>query len=161
MKILINFDKAVADGLADKVKTRLTFKVSLALDMACRHVLTCPRRATSIPTASVTTSGRSLSKTSTSSSTTRTRSTPTESRLSAVTQSVLAKSRAESQTLLARRIRQSCAGETASVKMCVKANQIRTKTVQKLRQKARLRDSHTSELHGLFNYGGHAQLVHA
>jgi hypothetical protein len=28
MKILINFDKAVADGLADKVKTRLTFKVS-------------------------------------------------------------------------------------------------------------------------------------
>jgi hypothetical protein len=29
MKILINFDKAVADGLAEKVKTRLTFKVSL------------------------------------------------------------------------------------------------------------------------------------
>jgi transcription initiation factor TFIIA small subunit len=29
MKILINFDKAVADGLADKVKTRLTFKVRL------------------------------------------------------------------------------------------------------------------------------------
>lgn len=28
MKILVNFDKAVAEGLADKVKTRLTFKVS-------------------------------------------------------------------------------------------------------------------------------------
>lgn len=28
MKILANFDKAVADVLADKVKARLTFKVS-------------------------------------------------------------------------------------------------------------------------------------
>jgi transcription initiation factor TFIIA small subunit len=27
MKILTNFDKAVADVLADKVKSRLTFKV--------------------------------------------------------------------------------------------------------------------------------------
>lgn len=31
MKILINFDKAVADVLADKVKSRLTFKVRRAL----------------------------------------------------------------------------------------------------------------------------------
>jgi transcription initiation factor TFIIA small subunit len=30
MKILLNFDKAVADVLSDKVKSRLTFKVSLA-----------------------------------------------------------------------------------------------------------------------------------
>ena len=30
MKILINFDKAVADVLSDKVKSRLTFKVGLA-----------------------------------------------------------------------------------------------------------------------------------
>ena len=29
MKILANFDKAVADVLADKVKARLTFKVGL------------------------------------------------------------------------------------------------------------------------------------
>jgi hypothetical protein len=57
-----------------------------------RHVC----RATSTPTASVTTSGRSLSRTSTSSSTTRTKSMPTESRLSAVTRSVPAKPRAES-----------------------------------------------------------------
>jgi hypothetical protein len=31
MKILLNFDKAVADVLSEKVKSRLTFKVSLAL----------------------------------------------------------------------------------------------------------------------------------
>jgi transcription initiation factor TFIIA small subunit len=36
MKILINFDKAVADGLAEKVKTRLTFKVSLH-SVVCEH----------------------------------------------------------------------------------------------------------------------------
>jgi transcription initiation factor TFIIA small subunit len=30
MKILLNFDKAVADVLSEKVKSRLTFKVRLA-----------------------------------------------------------------------------------------------------------------------------------
>jgi hypothetical protein len=98
MKILTNFDKAVADVLADKVKARLTFKV-------CSDTLHSPvelaawinnvylYRATSIPTASATTSGPSLSKTSTSSSTTRTRSTPTASRSSAATPSVRVKLR--------------------------------------------------------------------
>jgi transcription initiation factor TFIIA small subunit len=38
MKILINFDKAVADGLADKVKTRLTFKVSLVHCGSMEHL---------------------------------------------------------------------------------------------------------------------------
>lgn len=38
MKILINFDKAVADVLSDKVKSRLTFKVRLlGLDAASMH----------------------------------------------------------------------------------------------------------------------------
>jgi hypothetical protein len=37
MKILINFDKAVADGLAEKVKTRLTFKVSLLYTRSRAH----------------------------------------------------------------------------------------------------------------------------
>jgi transcription initiation factor TFIIA small subunit len=38
MKILINFDKAVADGLAEKVKTRLTFKVSTLRSRAREHM---------------------------------------------------------------------------------------------------------------------------
>jgi transcription initiation factor TFIIA small subunit len=38
MKILINFDKAVADGLAEKVKTRLTFKVSTLRSRAQEHM---------------------------------------------------------------------------------------------------------------------------
>jgi transcription initiation factor TFIIA small subunit len=38
MKILINFDKAVADGLAEKVKTRLTFKVSEVRRGSRKHV---------------------------------------------------------------------------------------------------------------------------
>lgn len=38
MKILINFDKAVADGLADKVKTRLTFKVSMVRCGSREHI---------------------------------------------------------------------------------------------------------------------------
>jgi hypothetical protein len=53
-------------------------------------------RATSTPTVSATTFGRSSLRISTSSSTTRTRSTPTESRSSAVTRSVPAKPRAAS-----------------------------------------------------------------
>ncbi|EAT83882.2 transcription initiation factor IIA subunit 2 [Parastagonospora nodorum] len=40
MKILINFDKAVADGLADKVKTRLTFKGHLDTYRFCDDVWT-------------------------------------------------------------------------------------------------------------------------
>jgi transcription initiation factor TFIIA small subunit len=34
MKILANFDKAVADVLSEKVKSRLTFKVGLPCDRA-------------------------------------------------------------------------------------------------------------------------------
>jgi hypothetical protein len=34
MKILANFDRAIAEALQDKVKSRLTFKVS-ALPSAC------------------------------------------------------------------------------------------------------------------------------
>ncbi|KAL5118153.1 Transcription initiation factor IIA subunit 2 [Pleosporales sp. CAS-2024a] len=40
MKILINFDKAVADGLAEKVKTRLTFKGHLDTYRFCDDVWT-------------------------------------------------------------------------------------------------------------------------
>ncbi|KAH8728797.1 transcription initiation factor IIA, gamma subunit-domain-containing protein [Phaeosphaeriaceae sp. PMI808] len=40
MKILINFDKAVADGLTDKVKTRLTFKGHLDTYRFCDDVWT-------------------------------------------------------------------------------------------------------------------------
>ncbi|KAH9874490.1 hypothetical protein IAQ61_003679 [Plenodomus lingam] len=87
MKILLNFDKAVADVLSDKVKSRLTFKV---------------RRADiSIPTASATTSGPSLSRTSTSSWIIPTKCMPTASRLSAAMQSVQARPRAKPVVLLA------------------------------------------------------------
>jgi hypothetical protein len=42
MKILLNFDKAVADILSDKVKARLTFKVRLACATKPKHsILTC------------------------------------------------------------------------------------------------------------------------
>jgi transcription initiation factor TFIIA small subunit len=40
MKILINFDKAVADGLSDKVKSRLTFKGHLDTYRFCDDVWT-------------------------------------------------------------------------------------------------------------------------
>ena len=40
MKILANFDKAVADVLADKVKSRLTFKVRLPRPAAGQSTLT-------------------------------------------------------------------------------------------------------------------------
>lgn len=53
MKILANFDKAVADVLADKVKARLTFKVGwrqlVAEEARPRQhsILTCARAGTS------------------------------------------------------------------------------------------------------------------
>ena len=37
MKILLNFDKAVADVLSEKVKSRLTFKVSRARATSEKH----------------------------------------------------------------------------------------------------------------------------
>ena len=83
MKILLNFDKAVADVLSDKVKSRLTFKVSLVLKQ-CRLAparLMCDCRDISTPTASATTCGLLSSKTSTLSLTIPTKSTPTGSRL--------------------------------------------------------------------------------
>jgi transcription initiation factor TFIIA small subunit len=40
MKILINFDKAVADGLSDKVKSRLSFKGHLDTYRFCDDVWT-------------------------------------------------------------------------------------------------------------------------
>lgn len=36
MKILSNFDKAIADTLAEKVKSRLTFKVTIAESLSFR-----------------------------------------------------------------------------------------------------------------------------
>lgn len=36
MKIIANFDRAIADVLAEKVKARLTFKVSYAEVRACQ-----------------------------------------------------------------------------------------------------------------------------
>ena len=89
MRILTNFDKAVADVLADKVKARLTFKVgalphpSTPIADRCRDI--------SIPTDSVTTCGPSSSRTSTSSWITTSKFMPTASKSSAATQSDLAK----------------------------------------------------------------------
>ena len=82
MKILINFDKAVADVLSDKVKSRLTFKVggTLATRWVTWHADALSTRDISIRTVSATTSGPLLSRTSTSSSIMRIRSTPIGSR---------------------------------------------------------------------------------
>lgn len=40
MKVLSNFDRTVAEVLAEKVKSRLTFKVNLTREGAALHTLT-------------------------------------------------------------------------------------------------------------------------
>lgn len=40
MKILSNFDRAIAETLADKVKSRLTFKVSIGRSSVTQRMLT-------------------------------------------------------------------------------------------------------------------------
>lgn len=68
MKILTAFDKAVAEVLADKVKSRLTFKVRRQIQVArCilagKFVFFLPKyRVTSKPTGSATTCGLSWSR---------------------------------------------------------------------------------------------------
>jgi hypothetical protein len=47
MKILANFDKAVADVLAEKVKARLTFKVGCDRAYSTSALLTCTPIGTS------------------------------------------------------------------------------------------------------------------
>ncbi len=101
MKILLSFDKAVADVLSDKVKSRLTFKVGFTTDTCIRALgLMCHSRVTSIPTVSATTCGHSSSRISISSSIILTKSMPTGSRLSAAMQSVRVKLRTCFNTLL-------------------------------------------------------------
>lgn len=95
MKILINFDKAVADVLSDKVKSRLTFKVGFQLTHWKYETLTRSSRGISIHIDSATMSGPLLSRILTSNSTTRTKSTPIGSRLSAVTRNGLARPKAK------------------------------------------------------------------
>lgn len=49
MKILANFDRAIAENLADKVKSRLTFKVSKISGCLGAHNLPCPGSPRDLP----------------------------------------------------------------------------------------------------------------
>lgn len=97
MKVIATFDKSITEVLADKVKTRLNFKVRASCEYCKKEkenlfypsllMHSCVARVTWTPIDSAMKSGPSLSKMLASSSTIRTLCRPIESKLSAVTQS--------------------------------------------------------------------------
>lgn len=96
MKVIATFDKSITEVLADKVKTRLNFKVRASCEYRKKEKIyidpsllmhSCVARVTWTPIDSAMKSGPSLSKMSASSSTIRTLCRPIESKSSAATQS--------------------------------------------------------------------------
>lgn len=98
MKVIATFDKSITEVLADKVKTRLNFKVRASCEYCKAEkekknfypsllMHSCVARVTWTPIDSAMKFGPSLSKMSASSSTIRTLCRPIESKSSAATQS--------------------------------------------------------------------------
>lgn len=95
MKVIATFDKSITEVLADKVKTRLNFKVRACCEFATKNqnqktkkknispsllMHSCVARVTWTPIGSAMKSGPSLSKMSASSSTIKTLFRPIESK---------------------------------------------------------------------------------